>query len=105
MLQWSSLCKKYQEHTTSIYIYTIYLLKYECQVRDSDPKDPKRERIVQLIDDFRILGANGERILHLRVVGHGYPMGYQVKEMCAALLLAYGQTHIWRQFRISNHCW
>lgn len=34
------------------------------QVRDSDPKDPKRDRIVQLIDDFRVSGVNGERILY-----------------------------------------
>ncbi len=34
------------------------------QVRDSDPTDPKRERIVQLIDDFKISGVNGVRILY-----------------------------------------
>lgn len=33
------------------------------QVRDSDPKDLKRDRVVHLIDDFRINGENGERIL------------------------------------------
>lgn len=33
------------------------------QVRDSDPSDPKRETIVQLIDDFKISGVNGVRIL------------------------------------------
>lgn len=33
------------------------------QVRDSDPTDPKRETIVQLIDDFKISGVNGVRIL------------------------------------------
>lgn len=33
------------------------------QVRDSDPKDLKRDRVVHLIDDFRITGENGERIL------------------------------------------
>ncbi|XP_015261057.1 PREDICTED: SRSF protein kinase 3, partial [Gekko japonicus] len=32
-------------------------------VRDSDPSDPKRENIVQLIDDFKISGINGVRIL------------------------------------------
>ncbi len=37
---------------------------HDLQVRDSDPKDPKRERIVNLIDDFRIMGENGERILY-----------------------------------------
>ncbi|TKS71136.1 SRSF protein kinase 3 [Collichthys lucidus] len=46
----------------------IKLLK--C-VRDSDPKDPKRERIVHLIDDFRITGANGEHVcMVLEVLGH-----------------------------------
>nr|XP_043879732.1 SRSF protein kinase 2-like isoform X2 [Solea senegalensis] len=46
----------------------IKLLK--C-VRDSDPKDPQRERIVQLIDDFRICGANGEHVcMVLEVLGH-----------------------------------
>ncbi|XP_040890582.1 SRSF protein kinase 2-like isoform X2 [Toxotes jaculatrix] len=46
----------------------IKLLK--C-VRDSDPRDPKRERIVHLIDDFRISGANGEHVcMVLEVLGH-----------------------------------
>ncbi|KAM3877944.1 SRSF protein kinase 3-like [Diretmus argenteus] len=46
----------------------IKLLK--C-VRDSDPKDPKREKVVQLIDDFRISGVNGEHVcMVLEVLGH-----------------------------------
>uniref|UniRef100_A0A7N8WXT8 non-specific serine/threonine protein kinase n=1 Tax=Mastacembelus armatus TaxID=205130 RepID=A0A7N8WXT8_9TELE len=46
----------------------IQLLK--C-VRDSDPKDPKRERLVHLIDDFRISGVNGEHVcMVLEVLGH-----------------------------------
>ncbi|XP_018535480.1 SRSF protein kinase 3 [Lates calcarifer] len=46
----------------------IKLLK--C-VRDSDPKDAKRERIVHLIDDFRVSGANGEHVcMVLEVLGH-----------------------------------
>ncbi|XP_045931334.1 SRSF protein kinase 3-like [Micropterus dolomieu] len=46
----------------------IKLLK--C-VRDSDPKDLKRERIVHLIDDFRITGVNGEHVcMVLEVLGH-----------------------------------
>ncbi|KAF3689483.1 SRSF protein kinase 1 [Channa argus] len=45
----------------------IKLLK--C-VRNSDPKDPTRERIVQLIDDFRISGVNGEHVcMVLEVLG------------------------------------
>ncbi|XP_034553835.1 SRSF protein kinase 2-like [Notolabrus celidotus] len=40
-------------------------------VRDSDPKDPKRERVVRLIDDFRIAGVNGEHVcMVLEVLGH-----------------------------------
>ncbi|XP_042359541.1 SRSF protein kinase 3-like isoform X2 [Plectropomus leopardus] len=46
----------------------IKLLK--C-VRDSDPKDPKRETIVHLIDDFRITAVNGEHVcMVLEVLGH-----------------------------------
>ncbi|CAG5984091.1 unnamed protein product [Menidia menidia] len=46
----------------------IKLLK--C-VRDSDSKDPKRERIVHLIDDFRLSGVTGEHVcMVLEVLGH-----------------------------------
>lgn len=46
----------------------IQLLK---RVRDSDPRDPKRERIVHLIEDFRTPGANGEHVcMVLEVLGH-----------------------------------
>ncbi|KAF7240192.1 SRSF protein kinase 3 [Varanus komodoensis] len=47
-------------HYTETAVDEIKLLK--C-VRDSDPTDPKRENIVQLIDDFKISGINGVRIL------------------------------------------
>ena len=33
------------------------------QVRNTDPRDPNRERVVQLLDDFKISGMNGTRIL------------------------------------------
>ncbi|RMC22637.1 hypothetical protein DUI87_00355 [Hirundo rustica rustica] len=46
----------------------IKLLK--C-VRDSDPSDPKRENIVQIIDDFKISGVNGVHVcMVLEVLGH-----------------------------------
>ncbi|XP_069798543.1 SRSF protein kinase 3-like, partial [Narcine bancroftii] len=46
----------------------IKLLK--C-VRDSDPSDPNREMIVQLIDDFRISGVNGLHVcMVFEVLGH-----------------------------------
>uniref|UniRef100_A0A8C8SZC3 non-specific serine/threonine protein kinase n=1 Tax=Pelusios castaneus TaxID=367368 RepID=A0A8C8SZC3_9SAUR len=46
----------------------IKLLK--C-VRDSDPNDPKRENIVQLLEDFKISGINGIHVcMVLEVLGH-----------------------------------
>lgn len=52
-------------HCFSFLFLYLFCLKYDPQVRESDPKDPKRERIVQLIDDFKISGVTGERILKL----------------------------------------
>uniref|UniRef100_A0A3P9MJP1 non-specific serine/threonine protein kinase n=1 Tax=Oryzias latipes TaxID=8090 RepID=A0A3P9MJP1_ORYLA len=45
----------------------IKLLK--C-VRDSDPKDSNRDRVVRLVDDFRITGSTGEHVcMVLEVLG------------------------------------
>ncbi|GAB5585002.1 SRSF protein kinase 3 isoform X3 [Prionailurus iriomotensis] len=61
-------------HYTETAVDEIKLLK--C-VRDSDPSDPKRETIVQLIDDFRISGVNGvlpcPRDKHPRYLPSGTP--------------------------------
>lgn len=38
-------------------------LLFSLQVRNSDPDDPSKERVVQLLDDFKISGVNGSRIL------------------------------------------
>ncbi|XP_026532013.1 SRSF protein kinase 3 isoform X2 [Notechis scutatus] len=55
-------------HYTETAVDEIKLLK--C-VRDSDPNDPKRENIVQLIDDFKISGINGVHVcMVLEVLGH-----------------------------------
>ncbi|KAM6474890.1 SRSF protein kinase 3 isoform 2-T2 [Liasis olivaceus] len=55
-------------HYTETAVDEIKLLK--C-VRDSDPSDPKRENIVQLIDDFKISGINGVHVcMVLEVLGH-----------------------------------
>ncbi|XP_068780261.1 SRSF protein kinase 3 isoform X4 [Struthio camelus] len=55
-------------HYTETALDEIKLLK--C-VRDSDPSDPKRENIVQLIDDFKISGVNGVHVcMVLEVLGH-----------------------------------
>ncbi|XP_043936045.1 SRSF protein kinase 3 [Protopterus annectens] len=59
---------KSAEHYTETALDEIKLLK--C-VRDSDPSDPKRETIVQLIDDFKISGVNGVHVcMVLEVLGH-----------------------------------
>ncbi|XP_068171151.1 SRSF protein kinase 3-like [Antennarius striatus] len=59
---------KSAETFTETALDEIRLLK--C-VRDSDPKDAKREKIVQLIDDFMISGVNGEHVcMVLEVLGH-----------------------------------
>uniref|UniRef100_A0AAQ5X657 non-specific serine/threonine protein kinase n=1 Tax=Amphiprion ocellaris TaxID=80972 RepID=A0AAQ5X657_AMPOC len=55
-------------HYTETALDEIKLLR--C-VRDSDPSDPYRETIVQLIDDFKISGVNGVHVcMVLEVLGH-----------------------------------
>ncbi|XP_076860158.1 SRSF protein kinase 3 [Brachyhypopomus gauderio] len=55
-------------HYTETALDEIKLLR--C-VRDSDPTDPKRETVVQLIDDFKISGVNGVHVcMVLEVLGH-----------------------------------
>ncbi|KAL4646283.1 SRSF protein kinase 3, partial [Arapaima gigas] len=59
---------KSAQHYTETALDEIKLLK--C-VRDSDPADPKRRNIVQLIDDFKISGVNGVHVcMVLEVLGH-----------------------------------
>uniref|UniRef100_A0AAY4B6F0 non-specific serine/threonine protein kinase n=1 Tax=Denticeps clupeoides TaxID=299321 RepID=A0AAY4B6F0_9TELE len=59
---------KSAQHYTETALDEIKLLK--C-VRDSDPTDPKRQRVVQLIDDFKISGVNGVHVcMVLEVLGH-----------------------------------
>lgn len=62
-------------HFSVFVVLFVYLLCGQ-QVRDSDPKDPKRERIVELIDDFRITGENGERILCIQTVCTNYAVAF-----------------------------
>ncbi|XP_074538384.1 SRSF protein kinase 3 [Halichoeres trimaculatus] len=55
-------------HYTETAVDEIKLLR--C-VRDSDPSDPFRETIVQLIDDFKISGVNGVHVcMVMEVLGH-----------------------------------
>ncbi|XP_077017707.1 SRSF protein kinase 1 isoform X1 [Tamandua tetradactyla] len=59
---------KSAEHYTETALDEIRLLK---SVRDSDPNDPNREMVVQLLDDFKISGVNGTHIcMVFEVLGH-----------------------------------
>lgn len=42
------------------------LFLFCVQVRNTDPDDPNREMVVQLLDDFKISGVNGTRILPIK---------------------------------------
>ncbi|XP_030585404.1 SRSF protein kinase 1b isoform X1 [Archocentrus centrarchus] len=50
---------KSAEHYTETALDEIKLLK---SVRNTDPSDPYRERVVQLLDDFKISGMNGTHV-------------------------------------------
>ncbi|XP_031179699.1 SRSF protein kinase 1b isoform X1 [Sander lucioperca] len=50
---------KSAEHYTETALDEIKLLK---SVRNTDPSDPSRERVVQLLDDFKISGINGTHV-------------------------------------------
>ncbi|KAK6303957.1 hypothetical protein J4Q44_G00264110, partial [Coregonus suidteri] len=50
---------KSAEHYTETAVDEIKLLR---SVRNTDPDDPKREMVVQLLDDFKISGINGTHV-------------------------------------------
>lgn len=52
---------KSADHFTETALDEIKLLK---SVRDSDPDDPYHDRVIQLLDDFKIEGPNGQRKFH-----------------------------------------
>uniref|UniRef100_A0A8C4R8H5 non-specific serine/threonine protein kinase n=1 Tax=Eptatretus burgeri TaxID=7764 RepID=A0A8C4R8H5_EPTBU len=55
-------------HYTETAVDEIKLLK---SVRDSDPQDSNREKLVQLIDDFKVSGINGHHVcMVFEVLGH-----------------------------------
>ncbi|XP_056674095.1 SRSF protein kinase 1 isoform X1 [Monodelphis domestica] len=59
---------KSAEHYTETALDEIRLLK---SVRNTDPTDPNREMVVQLLDDFKISGVNGTHIcMVFEVLGH-----------------------------------
>ncbi|XP_034374720.1 SRSF protein kinase 2 isoform X3 [Arvicanthis niloticus] len=59
---------KSAQHYTETALDEIKLLK--C-VRESDPSDPNKDMVVQLIDDFKISGTNGIHVcMVFEVLGH-----------------------------------
>ncbi|KAM9376728.1 SRSF protein kinase 2 isoform 4-T4 [Pholidichthys leucotaenia] len=59
---------KSAQHYTETALDEIKLLR--C-VRDSDPSDPNKDMVVQLIDDFKISGVNGIHVcMVFEVLGH-----------------------------------
>ncbi|XP_063164085.1 SRSF protein kinase 2 isoform X1 [Candoia aspera] len=59
---------KSAQHYTETALDEIKLLK--C-VRESDPRDPNKDMVVQLIDDFKISGMNGIHVcMVFEVLGH-----------------------------------
>ncbi|XP_073489758.1 SRSF protein kinase 1-like [Aquarana catesbeiana] len=59
---------KSAEHYTETALDEIKLLR---AVRDTDPDDPGNQRVVQLLDDFKISGTNGTHIcMVFEVLGH-----------------------------------
>lgn len=51
-------------------------------MRESDPGDPNKDMVVQLIDDFKISGVNGIRILLLILC------------MCVGVCLCWGGSRV-----------
>lgn len=59
---------KSAEHFTETALDEIKILK---SVRESDPTDPKRNKTVQLLNDFKISGVNGVHVcMVFEVLGH-----------------------------------
>uniref|UniRef100_A0A8C9WBD1 non-specific serine/threonine protein kinase n=1 Tax=Scleropages formosus TaxID=113540 RepID=A0A8C9WBD1_SCLFO len=59
---------KSAEHYTETALDEIKLLR---SVRNTDPADPNREKVVQLLDDFKISGTNGTHVcMVFEVLGH-----------------------------------
>ncbi|XP_012675580.2 SRSF protein kinase 1a isoform X2 [Clupea harengus] len=59
---------KSAEHYTETALDEIKLLR---SVRETDPVDPNRDKVVQLLDDFKISGVNGTHVcMVFEVLGH-----------------------------------
>lgn len=46
----------------------LFFFFFGSQVRNSDPTDPNREMVVQMLDDFKISGINGTRIFYSQIL-------------------------------------
>ncbi|XP_063064553.1 SRSF protein kinase 1a isoform X1 [Engraulis encrasicolus] len=59
---------KSAEHYTETALDEIKLLR---SVRETDPEDPNKDKVVQLLDDFKISGVNGTHVcMVFEVLGH-----------------------------------
>jgi hypothetical protein len=59
-------------------------------VRESDEDDPFREKVVQLLDDFKVSGVNGTRILYFQsaIVLCGFPHLWDETFVVSLILLS-----------------
>ncbi len=54
--------------------WVIFSPIWWIQVRNTDQNDPSREKVVQLLDDFKISGVNGTRILSVPLFMYSCPL-------------------------------
>ncbi|XP_066149291.1 SRSF protein kinase 1 [Euwallacea fornicatus] len=84
---------KSAEHFTETALDEIKILK---SVRDSDPTDPKRNKTVQLLNDFKISGVNGVHVcMVFEVLGH-HLLKLIIKSNYHGIPLANVKTIMWQ---------
>ncbi|XP_066257599.1 SRSF protein kinase 1 [Euwallacea similis] len=84
---------KSAEHFTETALDEIKILK---SVRDSDPADPKRNKTVQLLNDFKISGVNGVHVcMVFEVLGH-HLLKLIIKSNYHGIPLANVKTIMWQ---------
>lgn len=76
-------------------LFLLYIKKnyFLFQVRDSDQNDSNREKAVQLLDDFKITGVNGTRILFHRRLKSLYSVSFDMLSM---------HKHLYQTFTLSS---
>ncbi len=88
----------------------FYFMLFCFQVRNTDPDDPNREMVVQLLDDFKISGVNGTRILEYEeccvCLCERKKMGQEVFKQVSHAILRYPKLFYKGtcECRLWNHC-